>query len=441
MKAYLGLLCMMLCLLKASAGEYEINVPKLGASSKVVAIELTGEELNSLGETTDWIRLYDCKGNVVPFALEMATVKDYVKKQVRTPLKLTQARHMDDGSLEILCSADMFEYMPERMTIAFPTQMRDFEQQVTVWGVDADGKEHILLEDGFIFDSTANISLRNVEVEIKPGVCRSFRIRLKSASIERHSALRELSRQWDKEGASSMKVNETVLEQAFKIDALEFIGEQLVPSGEVKLWSKAKCEISENERNVPKGVSSFFVKPGAYPVNGFYFNCKEENFSRKINVYFMDDIGQRLVASQKISRINLGRLQESTFIAFKDIYQVGTFLIECENLDNPPLHFTSIESRTYLYHLRFLANADMLPLKLTSIPFSKAPEYDMKALLEFGSSPANDIVVHLGKMEGEKTSLQVKSRGMPRFVLYIAVGLAVIVMGAGIFSTLRKLEH
>ena len=82
------------------AGEYEINVHGIGKAQKVLAIELTGKDLANLGGHTDWIRLYDRDGNVVPWALQRHYTTDYAKSRVKYPFKLTLVKHDEnDGSL------------------------------------------------------------------------------------------------------------------------------------------------------------------------------------------------------------------------------------------------------------------------------------------------------------------------------------------------------
>lgn len=424
------------------AGEYEINVHGIGKAQKVLAIELTGKDLANLGGHTDWIRLYDRDGNVVPWALQRHYTTDYAKSRVKYPFKLTLVKHDEnDGSLMVEGEVDTDEPLPEKLNIVFNTKMKDFEQIVSILGLGEGNRCRYLLNDGFIFDSTSNIAVRNVALEFNPLDYRRFRICFKYASLEKVNALRTMSRQWSDFGGGIMRENREVLTKSFKIDSLELFSEQLVQSGTIPAWEKVECSFENDPKNNLDGNSSYVLALPAYPVSGIHFRCKEENYSREIKIFHVDEAGrERLLVNGRISHINLGRLLDETYLNFNDSINSGKLRVVCANKDNPKLTFLSMEARIPAYRLRFLASSEMMPLKLSSTAGAKAPAYDTSALLAFGErNPEDDSIVHLKDFRGEIPKEIKRSRGMPRVALFIVLGLVVLAMGAAIVSTARKI--
>ncbi|MBQ7177115.1 MAG: hypothetical protein IJS08_06840 [Victivallales bacterium] len=422
------------------AGEYEINVPNLGSAQSVLSIELTGRDLANLGGHTDWIRLYDKDGNVVPYALQQHYTVEYVKSRVKYPLKMKEVKHEEDGSLVIDCEIDTDKPLPEKMLLVFNTRVKDFEQLVSVVGFGENNTALDLLRDGFIFDSTSNIAVRNVEVEIKPGKYRHFKVFLKHASLERVSLLRHIRREWNNYGGGIMSDDRDVAKVPFKIDSLELVSEESVKKGNVPAWEKVECKFEDDPRHNLNGNNSYNLALPAYPVSGLHFRCKQENFSREIKIFHIDEDGKEaLLNSGRITHINLGKLLDETLLVFSEV-KSGKLRIECANKDNPPLEFTAMEARIPAYRLRILASAGMLPLKLTSTAGAKAPVYDTSVLLASGNSnPESDRIVHLEGFKGEIPQEIKRNPGMPRIWLFIALGVAVLVMGVAIVSTARKI--
>ena len=424
----------------AMAGEYEISVPNLGNAQSVLAIELTGKDLANLGGHTDWIRLYDKGGNVVPYALQQHYTAEYVKSRVKYPLKMKEVKHEEEGSLTIDCEIDTDKPIPENMLLVFNTKVKDFEQLVSIVGFGENNTAQDLLRDGFIFDSTSNIAVRNVEVEIKPGKYRHFKVFLKHASLERVSLLRHIRREWNNYGGGIMSDDRNVANVPFKMDSLELASEESVKKGNVPAWEKVECPFENDPRHNLNGNSSYILALPAYPVSGLHFRSKQENFSREIKIFHIDDDGREsLLKAGRITHINLGKLLDETLLTFGEV-NGGKLRVECADKDNPPLEFTAMEARVPAYRLRCLASAGMLPLKLTSSVGAKAPVYDTSVLLASGNSnPESDRIVRLEDFKGEIPKEVRRNMGIPRIWLFIALGVAVLVMGAAIFSTARKI--
>ncbi len=426
-----------------TAGEYEINVHGLNKEARLLRIELSGENIAMLGGHTQCIRIYDRSGNIVSYSLKTMTESRLAESRTKAKLKLTQVKQLPNGQLEILCNTEEKQNIPsEEAILAFSTGLRDFEQQVRIFGISKDGTEKVLLNDGFIFDSTSNITLQNLEVHFNMSGYRSFRIVLEAASLERKSALRFVNRQL-KEGKEAEKnESEAVSRQAFKIDSVTLWCVQTVKTDAKPMSIEHAADFSKSPDSGTKGVSEAVAIPKAYPVKGLVFNCVQENYSRKIRIYHIEKSGgERLLAEGRIQRLNLGKLQEENSITFTPISS-GKLKIQFIDSDNPPIELSAVNTIIPAYSLSLIATGDMMPLKLTAIPGEKAPDYDTASLLAFGAENASPIVVRPTHFNGEPVKCKVESTGkFSRPIMIAAILIAAAVMAFSIYSTAGKIKR
>ena len=423
--------------LAAFGGEYELAWE--GAANTLVCVELSCENLANLGGHPEWLRIRDRNGAIVPWERRQRTATRYGERRAEAALTLDEARHGDGGQLEILCHVKEGEALPAQACLSFHTRMKDFEQQVVLYGVDDGGRETPLLTDGFIFESSANIDLKNVDVPFDPQGHRRFRIVLRSASMERRAALRQVSREWDTDGKASVREQESVTEQAFKIDRVELWGVRREAVGDEPQWEEYPAGIVSQETT--DDITSVTLTPAVYPVCGLRLKCDEENYCRTIRIYNILPDKELFISTGTARRIDLGTLKDETLLTFEPVNE-GSLRIEIVNDDNPPLHLTDVGTRNPLYSLRFVGNAAMAPCRLTAEPNGRDPVYDTAALLSSGEAAANMVVIRPTLFTGAPVRAEapqpVKRRGIPRAVLFVAVALAVAAMGAALASILRK---
>ena len=150
------LICTMLAI-AALGGEFIIDLPTQDVSGRVLAIELSGEQLRALGGHAAWLRLYDAQGKVIPWAREQVSTTKLVRTRAQTPITIQEARKPADGTLEITFGLKTDAAVPEQAFLVFRTSLRNFEQTVQLWGLLPDGSDRALITDGFLFDSTDNI--------------------------------------------------------------------------------------------------------------------------------------------------------------------------------------------------------------------------------------------------------------------------------------------
>ena len=418
-------------------GEYSIDLPEGAVGGKVLAIELSGECLRDLGGHAAWLRLHDAKGEVIPWAREQASTKRLSKVRTQTPLTIQQVRKPDDGTLEIAFSVAPDAALPDTVFLLFKTTLRNFEQQVQLWGKAADGAERALITDGFIFDSTDNIDARNLELKFSPGDCRQFRLLLSAASFERRNALRSLSVTRKNDGRESTRAEMTIVDQPFNAKSLELWSEQLREDGKMPVWQE--LSVPFEARGTDNGVSRYVITPGVTPVSGLRFVFEEENFSRRAVVENLLPQETRKVGGGVLRRLNIGGLFEETTLTLSAMTE-GSLMVTLEDHDSPPLHLKEVYVTLPVYRLKFLASPDQFPIRLSAVPDSAEPVYDVASILALGGDALNVQVLRPGKLVGEPIVPQTKSGGVPRLALYLTIGLAVVAMGFALAVTVKNCD-
>ena len=88
-----------------------------------------------------------------------------------------------------------------------------------------------------------------------------------------------------------------------------------------------------------------------------------------------------------------------------------------------------------------IVKPEQFPLRLTAMPNANEPVYDTASILAaFGGNSMNTICIHPELFSGEQIVAVEKSGGVPRWLLYVAIGLAVVVMVCALAATVRKGE-
>ena len=480
MKRVLLCLCAVaVCL--SFAGEYSVDLPKEGIEGRVIALEISGEQLRNLGGHPAWLRLYDAKGSIVPWAREQATAKTISHSWQSVSTTIDLVRKLDDGALEITFHTAPDLALSDDVTLEFKTDVRNFGMQVKIYGKEAGGAEHELKMQGsgYIFDSTENIDARELKVTFSPGKCRAFKVALSSAKLERISPERSVSVTKGKASGEITNEKVTVVEQPFSLKGLELWSQA---SGmEVSRPQTQKLSVPFDKVKVADGKSIYRITPGVTPVTNMEFEFAEENYSRKITVKdLLRDGSERVWATGVVSRISIGDVGHGGndgalavdghrgndgalavdglrgndgALAVDGLRgnggalavdghggSVGTLQLTIEDNDNPPLTLTKVSLIIPLYRLKFVARPEQFPLRLTAIPNADEPVYDVASILSLGGNALNVRVIHPGVFTGEAINADAATlgTGIPRVYLFIAVGLAVVVMGAAIAFTLKR---
>ena len=437
MNRVIFLICTMLAI-AALGGEFIIDLPTQDVSGRVLAIELSGEQLRALGGHAAWLRLYDAQGKVIPWAREQVSTTKLVRTRAQTPITIQEVRKPADGTLEITFGLKTDAAVPEQAFLVFRTSLRNFEQTVQLWGLLPDGSDRALITDGFLFDSTDNIDARNLELTFQPEGCRNFRLRLSAASLERRQALRALSVTQENDGRATTSEQLTIVDQPFTAKSLELWSEKLQQSGTTPVYQELAVPF-EAQPTAKKGFSTYRISPDAYPVSALRFVFAEENFSRQVTVEQLLPLEARKLATGMVRRLNLGGLREETTLEFPAVNS-SNFLVTFADHDSSALHLREVFASLPVYRLKFLAHPEQFPIRLSAEPNAPEPVYDLAATLALANEAPNTLLLQPGDFSGDAVVAEQKEqpRFHQRFMLYFAVGLAIFAMAFALGLTLRK---
>ena len=152
--------------------------------------------------------------------------------------------------------------------------------------------------------------------------------------------------------------------------------------------------------------------------------------------------GEHIWGTGVVSRLSIGEVghAKTEMQPYADYVDGGELQLTIEDNDNPPLTLQKVSLIIPLYRLKFVAKPEQFPLKLTAIPNSDEPVYDVASILSLGGNALSVRIIHPGKFTGEAFSAEMSDAGsgIPRAVLFVAVGLAIAVMAAAIALTLKR---
>lgn len=440
MNKYLTFILCVIGVTSLFAGEYIIDeINGLGSEQSLVSVELSGENLVNLGGYAKKIRIYDADGKIVPWYRTQKKIKHFSRQKISHGFKITEVRKLNQAdntsALQVRFELSEKSVLPNEVHLTFHSPMRNFEQQVTIMGIDDNGQETTLLEDGFIYDSSENLDARNLDVIIHPGTYYKFRLLLSAASLEKRQALRSILTQQEANGNKTVYEAVQIADQPFNANHLELWSEQNAEDGTEPCWLEIAAHF--NKAGNGNNTSLIQIQPRAYPVSQLHFCCSEPNFGRKIRVYQKTENGtEQTIAQGLIRRLELGGIKDESRIQFPPVSK-GTIYVEFQDNDNEPLPLTLVETRLPAYQLQFLAKKSQLPIRITADPDGNEPKYDLETILSLGKSlEMSSIPVTLQKFQGEQIVASQKDqdtkKNLPKGLLYGAVILAVLAMTAAL---------
>ena len=436
----------LLCVLCTAlwAGEWSFTPPLSQEGDQLIRVRLTPEEIARLGERAEWLRLRDQSGREVPFALstDLETTWRFTESVLST--EITQLRTQDDGTVEILCGLRNGVEAPEELTVRFSTRVRDFEEQVQIFGETTDGWKP-LCTDGFIFDSSRLLSLQKLTVSFHREKCRKFRILLSQANFEIKNALRHIV---DSESSTTgtTHTESTDLEvRDFKMEGIEFIGiVKTFDNNAPRLMPLPVRSLVQDSRS-----QGYIVTPRFYPVYGLELDSDSSNFSRRLFISQRAFINASYshLADATINRLRLnGYSQEQTSVRFPLVNQ-GDLRIEFESGMAIPLRLTAASCLSPCYSLEFIGNAKDAPYHLVAQEEGDLPHYDIGGILQFGKEKITSQTTTLsqcGKFLGASYERQAKSpvvipkKTNLRWLLMTAVGVAILAMTFALAKVIRN---
>ena len=344
----------------------------------------------------------------------------------------TLVREIGQGGLEL--HFELAEKSPQPNGLSIETDVRNFEQAVEILGWE-NGAWHSLLQDGFIFDSSRILQLRNVDVTFDSRKCRKFKVLISQAALERQAELRSVRQTWNKDEAIETVAATEVRTQAFKIERVRFWQRYDRQAENTPCWLAVDSgEFSM--RNLPgQKQTSVELSPACFPVCGIRIESAEANFSRKIRVLRQQN---QLLAEERIWAIDLPGYRKNHLDVRFSPQKTGYLQVIFQDDDNPPLKLQKIQYLIPAYRLLFFAEAGQLPCRLTADPEGTEPDYGSAELIREAMRKTPVQKATLLERKGGPIPLSTAPTSFPRWILYVVLCLAAAALAWALLAAARK---
>ena len=431
--------CLFLCAFLTGATwgalcEYEIAA-STGDSSALLSLELPAEALISLGGRPERLRILDRHGKTVPWLREQIMSSATVCVQDECGSVATLVREVGQGGLELHFELD--ENSPQPNGLSIETSVRNFEQTVEILGWE-NGAWHSLLQDGFIFDSSRVLQLRNVDVTFDSRKCRKFKALISRAALERQAELRSVRQTWSKDETIETVSATEIRTQTFKIERVRFWQRYERQAEDTPCW----LAVDSGEfftRNLPdQKQTSLELSPACFPVCGIRIKSAEANFSRKVRVLRQKGL---FLAEQRLWAIDLPGYRKNHLDLHFSPQNTGPLLVIFQDDDIPPLKLQKIQYLIPAYRLLFFAEAEQLPCRLTAEPGGVEPNYGSAELIREALQKTTVQKATLLERKGDPIALQPTTQpafSFPRWVLYLVLCLAVAALAWALIAAAHK---
>lgn len=348
------------------------------------------------------IRIADAQDIPIPHLLRKAaaqrlrTVRDNCRSSVNT------LQELPDNRIELSVTLD--EKAPFATGLEFVTPLQDFERQITVQGIDADGTAAMLVENALIYDYARFADVRRCTVSLPPNRFRRFAIAIGNVTDEQQSPRRQISRTYEQGSEVRMIDEGTVTARPFRMDAVQLYAERQAESYRVEREDTSAL-ISWSIGDLPRTKQTLIeIETHNEPVNGFSLMIADRNFTRRVRVDVpTGNVGSetwRPIGSTAISRIAFrSLLHEQLRVTFAE-RRSPRFRLVIDNQDNPPLAISRVDAFGPVWQALYLA----VPGQQARLYYGAAQpvpaRYDTAAIERVAGGGFEPVAFSLGEPSG-----------------------------------------
>ena len=361
-----------------------IQFPDL-VKTNLVAISLDKDIFLNAGNLFKDLRIKDSKG-VVQSHFEWRLVKS--KSETRRneiASETVSAMPTEGGGFQIVFQVDSKRFspphskMPKANGLRIRTPLFDFENRISVKGIDNIGKETPLAE-GRLVDYKSVVDYRVDWINFNPLEFTKFKIVVEKPTLEQESTLLELSR---KAGTAPLeKLN--ILRRPFRVDRVDFlIPEEVQLGGVAVLEEIAPLSLKISEDNKTKQTVLEF-ETGNSPIVGVKLIPKSTNFRRDVHLEHQYATGIEFrwlsKANGVFSRLDFQGHQNQMLKLDVAETRADPWRLVIDNKDSPPLEIEGLKLFVPQIQLVFMAQPGEKYLLEYGDPEAKSPVFDTDSI-------------------------------------------------------------
>lgn len=422
--------------------EFHRDVIRRGQGTEVVIVPIDGPIYEATRDGFPDVRVVDDLGEEAPYVLGPVYRQKTVAIQEIAPSQVVSLNAVEGGPLEVTLKLDEDSPEPDAATVQTP--LVDFERRVRVLG-SRDGESWTPLAEGRIFDYSRYMNVRDVQVRFPARGFRRFRFEFDHEADQRRSPLSQLSRTRDERGGERRTEVEAFLRRPFRIDRLELQRTVERPGGGVKEPS-SKVELSPTsiETDPVARQTRIEVDGRRLPLTRLTLLTRNRNFHRKARVQARGDSGWTDVGRGDLLLYQLGDYhREEMTLDIRSDGRAGRLRIVVDDGDDPPLDVVGVDGLYYDHRLEFIAEPGRSYRLFYGSPTLRDPYYDQEIVTAALGKHREREVAALGEPVRDpdyRPEVPRVPRGVPAWVLILALVLMTLVLGWAVVQAVRRAE-
>jgi len=344
--------------LETGSYRYVRAVNGAGDREELAAVTLDSGTWDSLQKGAADLRVFGSDGRAAPYLLRKAVRKELQTARIPCKSTMDSFKQLPGNQAEIRLS--LATNTPAADGIIFDTPLKDFERGLSVWGLNADGSELLLVEDALIYDYSRFVDVRHCSVSLPANTFRQFKIRVNAVTDEAQSPQRQIERTLEGGAEIRMTDESVVTARPFRMDQVRFYGERQTESRRVerkaeyqpKSWT---VRLDDRSQRTLVEVETFNE-----PVTAFVIETDARNFSRTATVEVPRREGGietwHEVGQSSISRITFRSfLRQEMAVTFPE-RRSRRFRVVIHNHDGPSLAVTGVHAVGPVWQAVFMAD-------------------------------------------------------------------------------------
>ena len=418
------------------------------AQQELVAIELDARFWQVIGTTELDLRIADQDGRVTPHLTRRAGTRE--KRMIRD-LRASRIEALSDdpegNHLELVVALE--KHAADANVIFFETPRKDFDKSVTVWGLQGDADETMLVEKARIFDYSRFADVRETAVVLpeQSTAYRAFRIRVEDVVDETQLPLRWETHRYAGNEKTAREAHTRILTQPFRMNAVRMYKQREVETGIAPRITEQTFSATTTWQERDPAATVVEVEHDGAPLTALMLVCSDGNFSRRAIVEIPvrrdgREVWQQIAAGQ-LSRISFRDFQhEGMQLSFPETRSLRYRLTLFDH-DNPPLQELTLKGKGPIWQAVFLAEpAKHYTLYYGAEGHPKPPRYDLAPLERLLQKDHAPMALRL---EAETINPSFHKTGflagdtVMRILFAVAISVMLAVLALGLYRAARQI--
>ncbi len=317
------------------------------------------------------LRIFDAANREIPFLLVKNQSQEESPDRRFRPVdtRITAWQQRADGSALLRFETTKAPDNP-LVRIELDTADKDFDKQICLYAVDADGKRK-QLQGGPFFDYSSKVALTQRSLDFPATTARCFELVIENYREFVDSPVRQMV------SGSENYVKSTQLRRELKLDKVtlfeedRFIAEPILEPVALE-WTKKELEHKTQIKFSAAKTSLMRIK----------LEIGEANFSRRFDLY---DDNDRKLALGRLKRITENGVRKVDDVVIElNGQRVDQYRLVIVNDDDAPLTITRISGQSEAWSLLFfIPSAEQMPLRCAYGAVVGVPGFDIGEVVHY----------------------------------------------------------